>query len=265
MSKKPKGRGRRPVPITLDGLPPHYVPGFYAGGLARDISEIYPASIFEQLWRDHKIGEPKHPALWDFLRFAASVYFFEVTTEEIRVPAHFARDRFSSIAANARTILKDIEFLDSRFRLAVAREAGQAAIDALSIAIRPQTYFSGAEGIEMTPPVPIREITAAQLTHALEMVAYTAERHVERFKKDDGGRATDRALDIWISNAQSFWTVSLGRRFTYDAQAGKEGHTAAFRFCSDALRPLAPEISASMLSTAMRKIIKGKPRKNAPE
>lgn len=268
MPTKAKGRSRYPNPVGEDGLPRHYTRGFYALGTCDDIWALYPPPYFDSLCNDHKIVDLRHAcALSKFLAFAASIYFDAVAKEQ-RAPGYEIRDRFRRVGKKAAAILDDIRKLDSRFRLAVNYQAETAMRERIESSNQEQTHFSGRATARAHKPVSFRPVTADSLMLALEQVAFVAERYVETFKPGDGGRPSDHALAIWVSNALVFWEVTLGKQFTFDAEKGKEGHTEAYRFCWSAMKPLVPRLTSSALATAMRSAIaqaREAAGKNAPQ
>ena len=67
------------------------------------------------------------------------------------------------------------------------------------------------------------------------------------------GRRTNHGLRIWMSNAYSFWTETLGRPFTSIPHKG-EGNTPAAFFCRDCLAAFAPEVTWANINSAMRRV-----------
>jgi len=113
-------------------------------------------------------------------------------------------------------------------------------------------WESGARSVTILKQGQIRE--AVQIIRNLSNVSATL------MKPDRGGRPSDSALHLWVMNAQRIWETVLGRTFTFQAIDGQPA-SAAFEFCREALSPLAPAVTRSALTTAIRKAIKLKPNK----
>jgi hypothetical protein len=113
-------------------------------------------------------------------------------------------------------------------------------------------YESGARSVTILKKGEIRE--AVRIICNLSNVATTL------MKPDMGGRPSDYALHLWVRNAQRIWENVLGRKFTYQEIDGHPA-SAAFAFCREALSPLAPSVTRSALTTAIREAIKLKPKK----
>lgn len=98
-----------------------------------------------------------------------------------------------------------------------------------------------------------------QITKAIWLISNLANHALRRTKPDKGGRPKSEALRMWVINMQRFWEKQLGRRFTYN-QHKPTPIRSAFLFCQKALRPIDNSISAALLGTTIRTVIKETPK-----
>jgi hypothetical protein len=76
------------------------------------------------------------------------------------------------------------------------------------------------------------------------------------------GKPADRALRMWITNIDMFWTGVLGRSFTRDVGPNGEPLTQAGQFCVAAFRFVSPQTPQNSVSNAMKSHIASVKRKS---
>lgn len=89
------------------------------------------------------------------------------------------------------------------------------------------------------------------LLRSLTIIQNYAKQGMERIPDDPGGQRRLEGLRYWIANLHILWTDILGRKFTVDSHEGQPVSEAA-RFCVAATKLTAPDISNTLIFTAMQ-------------
>jgi len=92
-----------------------------------------------------------------------------------------------------------------------------------------------------------------QIKEAIEILQNLAEYALPYRNK--GGRPKAEAILIWVFNAQRFWEITLGRKFTHSS-INNISKSMSYMFCLEALYTLDPAIKPKALVTAMRDVIR---------
>ncbi len=241
------------VPCKPDDTPIFFHPTFGPIDQMADIKTIYDDGCVQRLCRAYRIEDESQVAsLWDFLKFAASVYVRERANQESINAAPSVTD-LAKIEKLARSLSASLDALDRKTESALWLGDTLFSLRAY----RPEKRQGGAwDESKMSDDKWLRErLSKSDILSSVGLIASYAQHAIESLPKSVGGRPSDYPLWMWAVNAESFWKRSLGRKFTLDSHEGGPISPAA-RFCRDVLQPLAPDVEYKSLAYMMREIVR---------
>lgn len=99
------------------------------------------------------------------------------------------------------------------------------------------------------------------LTELMRAAEIAAKYGVEQFPARTSGRPFDMAMHMWMVNIAEIWSVFSAFPFSCQVTDSNEPVSPAARFCTLALRSVAPEVPPSRAISAQKKYIKDKREK----
>jgi hypothetical protein len=250
----------------MDSPPPFSHRAFGPDELRSNIKQIYSEATVAELCSTHGINEPGHvTALWDFLSFAATVYLGNKAARDDRPRPGETKSKLAVIEKLARELRSELDGLGPQADyLLWSPEQWISTLPITDPVIKTEFGLTVVREEIDERTHRLLYLERADILESLDVLENYARHGIGRLPTDKGSRPPlSSALLIWMTNAQSFWEGVLGRQFTRGMH-GSEGVTKASRFCIDALRPLAPKVKRAAIDTAMKRVIKQKPKRVGP-
>ena len=222
-------------------------------------NNIYTRAFVSKLAAQFDISDKQNiEALKNCLCYSASIYRIQKKDEEHQIKS-----------SNVRAELKEIEMRASALTNAfdsVSEETHNLYWGPLQLL--PLEYYLSPDPLHLLGhPITRHAFDAKRISidfpneykirNSITLATNLASHALGRVKPDKGGRPSSQALWMWVANMYHFWKTHLGRRFTYLAHKN-EPVSPAFRFCCRAFEPLDSSISATLIGTTMREVIRDK-------
>jgi len=219
-------------------------------------SDYYSDEFIDDICRSFDISENKKSKLIFFLNNAAPGYLYYKTAFENAPGSRELRKEIRKIGEWVENLLKLIDETDKRALDILWNEIRAPGETPRKPAANSETDQFFAKFGTGNGPGSDALFGGSEIQSALHRLKLSAARANERLKAGSkGGRPRIEAARIWVSNARDFWTHALGRKFSFDMASG-EMATDAGNFCLQALKALDPDVTASMVATAMRAAIR---------
>ena len=235
-----------------------------------EAARYYTSEVINALASDFCIDGPEQIERFvDCLQFAARAYQNLKSEEDKRLRPKFILLQLQDVANLSAELKTKLDFLSPETQEILWRQ-GTLKFRAIPLLEVGLNYGPMGETIVHRKIDPdtheFRFLNRDDIREAVELINNYARTALDNMSRDDGGLVPSEALSLWVSNMQEFWTNVLGRKFAYNPS---KRDTDATRFCREALKFLDPDVTATALSTAMRKAIKsagtrmGKPHRGA--